>query len=450
MTEVPPPAAGDIATPFKKILHWLGLAPQEFRAVAWSFATFFAVLCAYYIIRPLRDEMGVAVGADGRERLFFIVFLVMLGAVPLFGWLVSRFPRKHVAPLVYAFFIANLGLFWLLLSTWKANALLASAFFVWVSVFNLFVVSLFWIVMADIWSTADAKRNYGFIAAGGSAGAFSGPYITQSIVHHVGVANLLLVSAAFLAVAMTGLLALRKAVGQVLPAAQDGRASDGILSGAERVFKSPYLFQIALWIFVTNLISTFFYLEQSRIIGDAIEESADRVQLFARIDWTVSSLTILAQVFVTGWVLRRFSVGLCMAALPLSALIGLLALAISPSLAVIVAIIIAERAIGFGISNPAARVLYTVVAPEDKYKAQNFIDTVVFRGGDAASGWLFNSAVKAVGLATPAVALLTLPFAVGWLTLSLSLGRKQEALAAKNAPERVPGASSQGHSIHPA
>ena len=423
-----------------RMLHWLGVGPQEFRAVAWSFATFFAVLCAYYIIRPLRDEMGVAVGADGRERLFFVVFVVMLCAVPLFGWLVSSFPKQHVAPLVYAFFIANLGLFWLLLSAWKTNAFLASAFFVWVSVFNLFVVSLFWIVMADIWSTAEAKRTYGLIAAGGSAGAFSGPYITQSIVHHVGVANLLLVSAAFLGVAMTGLFALRKVVGQAQPAAQEGPAGDGILSGAARVFESPYLFQIALWIFVTNLISTFFYLEQSRIIGDAIKVSADRVQLFARIDWTVSSLTILAQVFVTGWVLRRFSVGLCMAALPLSAMAGLAALAISPSLGVIVAIIIAERAIGLGISNPAAKVLYTVVEPEDKYKAQNFIDTVVFRGGDAASGWLFNSAVKAAGLATPAVAMLTLPFAVGWIALSLMLGRDQEALAAKKALERIPGA----------
>ncbi len=411
------------------------------RAVAWSFATFFAVLCSYYIIRPLRDEMGVTVGADGRERLFYIVFLVMLAAVPLFGWLVSTFPKKRVAPLVYAFFIANLGVFWVLLSAAKGNAVLASAFFVWVSVFNLFVVSLFWIVMADLWSTADAKKYYGLIAAGGSAGAFSGPYITQSIVHLVGVANLLLVSAGFLALAMTGIMALRKELGQARPDADDGPAGGGILAGAERVFKSPYLFQIALWIFITNLVSTFFYLEQARIIGETMTVSTDRVQLFARIDWTVSSLTILSQIFVTAWVLQRFRVGLCMAALPAAAVIGLLALAITPSLSVIVAIIIAERAIGFGIANPAARVLFTVVAPSDKYKAQNFIDTVVFRGGDAASGWVFNSAVKAAGIATPAVALLTLPFALGWLGLSLFLGREQETLAAKNEAATKAGAN---------
>ncbi len=431
MTDMKPPAAQGTTSPLQTILDWLGVEATALRAVAWSFATFFAVLCSYYIIRPLRDEMGVAVGADGRERLFFIVFVVMLAAVPLFGWLVSTFPKKRVAPLVYAFFIANLGVFWVLLSVSKGNPFLASAFFVWVSVFNLFVVSLFWIVMADLWATGDAKKYYGLIAAGGSAGAFSGPYITQSIVHHVGVANLLLVSAGFLGLAMTGLMALRRELGRAQPEASDAPASDGLLAGARRVFQSPYLFQIALWIFITNLVSTFFYLEQARIIGEAIKVSADRVQLFARIDWTVSSLTILSQVFVTAWVLQRFRVGLCMAALPASAAIGLLALAVAPTLWVVVAIIIAERAIGFGISNPAARVLYTVVEPSDKYKAQNFIDTVVFRGGDAASGWVFNSAVKAVGLATPAVALLTLPFALGWIGLSLFLGREQETRAAK-------------------
>ena len=300
-----PPAGNAGSLPVQTLLDWLGIGPQALKAAGWSFATFFAVLCSYYIIRPLRDEMSVTVGADGRERLYLIVFLVMLAAVPLFGWLVSSFSKKYVAPMVYAFFIANLGVFWVLLTVWKTNALLASAFFVWVSVFNLFVVSLFWIVMADLWPTADAKRTYGLIAAGGSAGAFCGPLITQSIVHQVGVANLLLVSAVFLGAAMFSLLALRKELGAARPAEHDGPAGDGILAGAQRVFQSPYLFQIALWVFITNLISTFFYLEQSRIIGEAISESADRVQLFARIDGTVSVLTILAQLFVTGLEIGR-------------------------------------------------------------------------------------------------------------------------------------------------
>ena len=439
MTEVPANDQEPRVASVAGLREKLAIDPGAVRAVGWSFAYFFSVLCSYYIIRPLRDEMGVTVGVDGLERLFFIVFGVMLAAVPLFGWLVSTFPKKHVAPVVYLFFIANLVVFWLVLSTWKSSTLVASMFFVWVSVFNLFVVSLFWIVMADLWSTADAKRYYGMIAAGGSAGAFCGPLITQSIVHKLGPANLLLVSALFLGVAVGCVFALRRELGHAHQADHDKPAGDGILAGAERVFKSPYLFQIAMWILVANLISTFFYFEQARIIGAALPERADRVQLFARMDLTVSVLTILAQVFVTAAVMRALPVGWCVAALPVSAALGLLALAVAPSLWVIVGVIVVERAIGFAISNPAARVLYTVVEPEDKYKAQNFIDTVVFRGGDAASGWLFNSVAKAAGLATPAVAMLTVPFALLWVWLSLRLGNAQEEQAATQHMAKAKG-----------
>ncbi len=430
---------GEPLSAFQRARLALGIEPNEIKAVAASFAYFFSVLCSYYIIRPLRDEMGVTVGSDGLERLFIIVFAVMLAAVPLFGWVVSRFPRKRVAPVVYAFFIANLLMFWAVLSRGAPGPLVASAFFVWVSVFNLFVVSLFWIVMADVWTSADAKRLYGLIAAGGSAGAFCGPLITQGLVKIVGVSNLLLISAMFLGLALVLSFNLRKLMGHT-DQGHDRTVGDGLLDGAKRVWHSPYLFQIALWVLIANLISTFFYFEQARIVGAAISDRADRVQLFARMDLAVSVLTILAQIFVTGAVLKRLGVGLCVAALPLSAAIGLLALSVAPVLAVVVGVIVAERAIGFAITNPAARVLYTVVAPEDKYKSQNFIDTVVFRGGDAASGWIFNSVAKGFGLATPAVALLTVPFALLWVALSLWLGREQEQLAGKQQPaakERV-------------
>lgn len=415
-------------SPLERLRQTAGIEPREVKAVLASFAYFFSVLCSYYIIRPLRDEMGVTVGGDGLERLFIIVFLVMLAAVPLFGWVVSNFPRKHVAPVIYAFFIANLLLFWLILSHGPPGTLIASAFFVWVSVFNLFVVSLFWIVMADIWASADAKRLYGFIAAGGSAGAFCGPLVTQGLVHIVGVSNLLLISAAFLAAALALSLALRRLMGHSHQE-YDRTAGEGLLEGAKRVLQSPYLFRIALWVLIANLISTFFYFEQARIVGAAIASRTDRVQLFARMDLVVSSLTILGQLFLTSAALRRIGVGLSIAALPLSAALGLVALWFAPVLSVIVAVIVAERAIGFGITNPAARVLYTVVTPEDKYKSQNFIDTVVFRGGDAASGWIFNSVAKGFGLATPLVALLTVPFALIWVLLSLRLGREHEARA---------------------
>lgn len=419
-----------------------GETPEKKLAVVLSFAFFFSVLCSYYIIRPLRDEMGVTVGPDGLGTLFTLVFFVMLAAVPLFGWVTSRWPRRLVAPIVYAFFIANLVIFWSFLSRPGASTGLASTFFVWVSVFNLFIVSMFWIVMADIWTSADAKRLYGVIAAGGSAGALSGPLITQSVVKPLGAANLLLVSAAFLAVALACAVRLRRLIAGSGPARDDRPAGDGIVAGAVRVLRSPYLFQIALWVLVANLISTFFYFEQSRIVGAAIAGREDRVQLFSRMDFASNTLAALVQLFVTGALIRRIGVGWAIAALPISALAGLAALGLAPVLWVIVGVVVVERAIGFAITNPAARVLYTVVEPEDKYKAQSFIDTVVFRGGDAASGWVFNGLAKAAGLATGPVALLTIPFAIAWAWLSFRLGREQERLAAHQAAARPASATS--------
>jgi AAA family ATP:ADP antiporter len=412
-----------------RLRRLLQIETAEIGAVAWSFLYFFAVLASYYVVRPLRDEMSVAVGPDGLKHLFLVVFLVMLAAVPVFGWVVATFPRQRVAPVVYMFFIANLAVFWVLLSAGAPGFWLAAAFFVWVSVFNLFVVSLFWSVMADIWTAHDAKRVYGLIAAGGSLGAFTGPLLTQSLVHALGVANMLLVSAALLGLALAAVAGLRRAIGRVeaedAGAANHGSAATVMIDGARRVFSSPYLAGIAAWITVANLISTYFYAEQARIVGAVIATPADRVQLFARMDLAVSVLTIAAQLLVTGKVLRRIGVGLAMAALPASAIVGLVALAAVPTLAVLVVVIVAERAIQFALANPAMRVLYTSAEPEAKYSAQNFIDTVVFRGADAASAWLFNG-LKGLGLGAGAVAVVTLPFAVAWLVASVMLGRMQE------------------------
>jgi AAA family ATP:ADP antiporter len=402
----------------------------EIAGALWSFTYFFAVLCAYYIIRPVRDEMGVTVGREGLERLFFIVFFVMLAAVPLFGWVVSTFARRRIVPIVYGFFIANLAGFWALFQFAVHGALLAGAFFVWVSAFNLFVVSLFWILMSDLWHSEQAKRLYGFIAAGGTAGALAGPLFTQSLVTVVGTNNLLLVSALLLTLAACAAVRLRRllaAGGQ--QRSEDSPVGKGLLAGAIAVWRSPYLFRIALWILLANLVGTLFYLEQTRIVGETLSGRNERVQLFARIDLTVSVLTILAQLLLTARALRAFGLGATAAILPAWAMIGLVALALSPTLGVIVTIMAMERAIAFSLANPAVKVLYTVVAPEEKYKAQNFNDTVVFRGGDAASGFVFNTLAKSVALGLGATAVLTLPVALAWLALSLALGRQQAARA---------------------
>jgi AAA family ATP:ADP antiporter len=413
-------------TPLHRLLaRVVHVEPREVGAMLVSFAYFFLVLAAYYIIRPVRDEMAVAVGSAHLQTLFVIVFFVMLAAVPLFGWVTSNFAKRLVVPLVYGFFIANLLVFWLLLSGSGQGTTVASVFFVWASVFNLFVVSLFWIVMSDLYDSAQAKRLYGFIAAGGTAGAFAGPVITQALVGMLGPDNLLLVSALLLTLALAAAVLLRR----IAPANGDAASSErpvgkDILAGAVRVWKSPYLLRIALWILLANLVSTFFYLEQTRIVGEALADRTARVALFAKLDLAVSVLTIVAQLTVTGRVMERFGIGVAAAALPAWCAIGLVGLALSPTLVVIVSIMAVERAIAFSLANPAVKVLYTVVDPEEKYKAQNFIDTVVFRGGDAASGWVFNSLGKGLGFSGGAVAILALPLAIAWLWLSFALGRQ--------------------------
>ncbi|MEQ1616173.1 MAG: MFS transporter, partial [Hyphomicrobiaceae bacterium] len=311
---------------------------------------------------------------------------------------------------------------------------LAGCFFVWVSVFNLFAVSLFWSLMSDKWSSDQAKRLYGCIAAGGSAGAVSGPILTQTLVGIVGATNLLLVSAGLLCGALVCVSALRAVERKGETQAREAPPQLGdMISGAVNVLRSPYLFRIALVVLLANVISTYFYFEQSRIVGATLTDTAARVQLFARMDLSVNFLTILAQIFLTASLIQRLGVGLTAGALPAVVIAGLIAIAVSPSLWVIVAVIVIERAVAFAFSNPAFRVLYTAVPPEDKYKAQNFIDTVVFRGGDAASGWLFNTvakeAARAYGLPMATFALLTLPLAAFWLWLAVKLGREHDARA---------------------
>jgi ATP:ADP antiporter, AAA family len=422
------PNLASLESLLRRILH---IEPGEVAGVVWSFAYFFSVLSAYYIIRPVRDEMGVAVGTIGLQRLFVIVFFVMLAAVPLFGWVVSTFPCRRIVPIVYGFFIINLIGFWSLFQTGIYRPTVAGTFFVWASVFNLFVVSLFWILLSDLYRTDQAKRLYGFIAAGGSAGALAGPLITQSLVTTLGANNLLLVSALFLASATLAAIVLRRLFVEIgEDQGEDLPIGQGLLAGAVAAWRSPYIFRIALWILLANLVETLFYLEQSRIVGETLADRNARVQLFARIDLAVSILTILAQVFLTGRVLERFGVGIAAAALPVSAAVGLVMLTISPTLGVIITIMVVQRTITFALANPAIKVLYTLVGQEEKYKAQNFNDTVVFRAGDAASGWLFNTLATGLGLGLATTAAVTVPITLAWFSLSLILGRQHQGRVA--------------------
>lgn len=424
---------GNDATASQSLLQrFVSVKPQEVTALLASFTMFFALLCAYYIVRPVRDEMGVKVGKDQIHHLFTVVFFVMLAAVPLFGWVASRFPRRLVLPGIYLFFALNLVAFWGVLTAEGAGDRAAGAFFIWASVFNLFVVSLFWSLMSELWTNEEAKRLYGFIAAGGTAGALAGPAITQVLVNHVRPADLLLISASLLVAALVASLVLRRVHGGGGGQATEP-AGGGILDGAAKVFSSPFLGRIALLVFLANIVGTFFYMEQSRLVGATLTDSAARVKFFSGRDLVVSIFTLTIQIFGTAQVIKRLGVTAALIALPLTATAGTLALFYDPVLSVVAAVMVAERVVAFALSSPAVKVMYTLTAPDEKYKVQNFVDTVVYRGGDALSGWIFTAVSGGVGFAALATTLMTLPLVATWLWNARSLGQAHAERAGETA-----------------
>jgi AAA family ATP:ADP antiporter len=376
--------------------------------------------------------MGIAGGVRNLQWLFTATFLVMLAAVPVFGAVVARLPRKRFVPLVYHFFVVNIAIFWLLLTFEIEKVHVARVFFVWISVFNLFAVSVFWSFMADLWASEQGKRLFGFIAAGGSAGALLGPAVTVVLAVPLGPVNLLIVAALLLELAVLCAHRLESAVPRAgsggSKAPEPGAIGGGWLSGIALLLKSPYLGGIALWVSLLSLAGTFLYFQQASIVAAASDDPAVRTRIFATIDLAIGIVTILVQFLATGRLIARFGVGAAAAALPLVFALGFLALAFSPALLVVIAFQAAQRATNFALSNPAREVLFTVVGREEKYKAKNVIDIVVFRGADAGSGWLF-SALRGAGVELSSISLATVPVAALWLVLALALGRGQERRA---------------------
>jgi len=416
--------------------------PEEIRALLWSFSYFFSLLCAYYILRPMRDEMAIAGGVEHLQWLFTGTFLAMLAAVPLFGWVTSRYPRKQFLPLVYLFFIACLLLFFALFQSGLTHAWVARAFFIWTSVFNLFIVSVFWSFMADLFNDAQAKRLFGFIAAGGTAGALAGPALTATLAIPLGPTNLLLLSAAGLGWAMLcirRLIAWREGTGpkpavasedsgKAPPAGKEQGLGGGALAGLRLIAGSPYLLGICLLILLYTTLSTFLYFQQAQIIRDSFDDPARRTTVFAAMDFAANALTLVGQVFFASRIVKAVGLGWTLALIPLLLAGGFLLLGFAPLLPVLVAVQVGRRAGNYAIMKPAREMLFVVLSQEEKYKAKNVIDTVIYRSGDLLSAWAY-AGLQALGLGLSAIAFLAVPVAGGWAWICYRLGRRQEARA---------------------
>jgi len=403
----------------------LKVDPGEGRSVVFSALYFLLLLASYYLLRPLRDEMGIRAGVDQLQWLFSATFLVMLAAVPLFGWASSRWPRHRLVPGVYLFFIASLLVFYPLLQS--QHLLAAQAFYVWVSVYNLFVVSVFWSLMADLFSRDQGKRLFGVIAAGGSLGAILGPGLAAALAQTIGPDELLLFAAALLFGALLCAHKLTRSA-SASQASKEVALGGGIWEGASLLFSQRTLQGIALFIWLYTTLATFLYFQQAHIVSAAFDNSADRTGVFALIDMGVNLLTVLLQLFVASRLMQALGVGKTLALIPALLAAGFALLAMAPVLLTLAFVQVVRRAGNYGLTRPAREVLYTGIDRNARYKAKNFIDTVVYRGGDALAGWAY-AGLKSVGLGIGGIALLAVPLALAWAALGLWLGKQNEESA---------------------
>ena len=422
------------AVAYRLLRRMIDVRPEEVRALVWSWLYIFSVLSSYYIIRPIRDEMGVAGGVENLPWLFTGTLVGMMAVNPPFAALVKKLPRERFISIAYRFFITNLLVFVLLLkvSTAGQSIWVGRVFFIWTSIFNLFVVSVFWALMVDVFNAEQGKRLFGFIAAGATLGGIVGSSLTATLAPYVEPTHLLLASAALLEVAVFSVRHLSR-LSEALRLRPTARAEEApiggaVLSGMTHVFKSPYLLSISLYILLFAITSTLLYFQQAAIVNHSFADRPARTAFFAQVDLTVNVLTLGTQLFLTGRLLRVLGVALTLIILPGLSMLGFVALALVPTIAVIVMFQVLRRAGNFAVARPTREVLFTVIPREDKYKAKSFIDTVVYRAGDQIGAWSYGL-LSFLSLGMTGIAIAAIPISAAWVLNSLWLGRRQEVMA---------------------
>ena len=423
----------------------IDVRPSEVPALAWSWLYIFSLLSSYYIMRPIRDQMGVAGGVNNLQWLFTGTLIGMLVLNLPFSWLVQTFPREKFIAISYRFFAANILLFALALyaATPEQTIWVGRIFFIWTSVFNLFVVSIFWQMIVDVFTSEQGKRLFGFIAAGATLGAISGSAFTVSTVEHMAPGYLMVGAAIMLEVAVFCVRRLSRLSASLSerPAAEQTETPIGgaLLSGFRDALSSGYLLNVSLFLLLYAVTSTFLYFQQAAVVSHSFASRAAQTQFFASVDLGVNMLTLVVQLFLTGRILKRFGVGTTLSLLPVFSVIGFGAVAMIPTLASVVGFQLIRRAGNFAIARPTREVLFTVLPREDRYKAKSFIDTAVYRLGDQLGAWSF-ALLTTFGLGLTQVSVVAAVISGGWLANSCWLGRRQEVLARQQ--EGVPKAAS--------
>ncbi|KNE26941.1 NTP/NDP exchange transporter [Achromobacter spanius] len=413
-----------------RIARALGIHEEEIAPAACGFAFFFFLFCGYFMLRPIRETMGIQAGVNQLQWLFTATFFATLAVVPVFGVLSSRVPRSTLLTWVYGLFALTMAGFAMLLHLQPGSVWAARAFYVWLSVFNLFVVSIAWSLMADVFRMESAKRLFALIAAGASAGGLCGPLLGALLAGVLGPAGLLLLSALLLAATLPlkqWLLRWRAATRTDVSQQDIKQPIEGaVLAGISRIFRSRYLLGISLLVVLLATLNTFLYMEQARLVADSFPDTTQRIRVFSALDFTVQTLALLSQVFITGRVAARLGLRFLLTAVPLAVGLSFLALAAFPVFGVLAAAMVLRRAGEYAFIRPGREMLFTAVPPEDKYKTKSVIDTVVYRGGDAASGWV-KAGVDMLGHGAALIALLGAAVALGAAAVGYALGKQADA-----------------------
>ncbi|WP_020178414.1 hypothetical protein [Methylopila sp. M107] len=430
-------SASAAAEPRSGLRRFVDVRAGEGALIGWASLYIFALMTAYYVLRPLRDTMGVEGGIENLPWLFTATLVVMIALNPLYAALVKGLPSRRLIPVVYLFFIVNLGLFGAAshLAGPEQLVWVGRAFFVWLSVFNLFVVSVFWTLMVDVFDSGAAKRLFGFLSAAATLGATLGSTIAATLAGALNASMLMLVAGALLLVAVVAVARIirlaRDIPSRSHPDLEKKAIGGGLWAGLIHVARSPYLLNIGLYILFFAVLSTFLYFQQAEIAKTAFADRASRVSFFASVDLAVNVLTLFVQLFLTSWILRVFGTAKAAAFLPLLTLLGFAIFALAPTITALVAFQVARRVGNFGLAKPTREVLFTVVSREDKYKAKNVLDTVVYRLGDQVGSWSYAALA---GLGPVGLAVAALPIAALWLVNGYWLGARHEKLAAARRP----------------
>jgi AAA family ATP:ADP antiporter len=418
-------------TPARLLRRLVLLDEGEAPALLWSALYFFLLLFGFYLLRPVREAMGIARGADKLPWLMTGTLLAMALANPAFAALVSRLPRRRFIPRTYRFFALNMLAFFLAfrLLPNHGGAALGYAFYIWLSVFNLFVVSVFWGLMSDVWTEVQGKRLFGFIAMGGTLGAIAGAAVTGALTKGVALGGLVL-KVEPLSLLLLSMLTLELAVQCVRRLAAIFNLGDvahgerepgpGLLEGLRLIATSRYLQLICAYMLLFTITSTFLYLEQGRIVAGTFRDTASRTAAFAQLDLWVNVLTLATQVFLTGRLITGLGISAVLAILPVLSLAGFGALWIWPTFGVMALFQVLRRGLHYAVDRPAREILYIPLGPEERYKSKPFIDTFIYRGGDLLGVWAPAAfAALAIPLGAAAVACSGL-----WLGASRALGRR--------------------------